>query len=483
PVILARYASTREGTPSFDTLHQTPKPSTPPSPAEAAAPPPPPPSEPVILDPSPADDASTLQDILTSPAAPHIDEHLGFLKELGLNYGWGPTAMQEWLLEHLHVVSGMPWWASIIAHALVYRLLLFPLFLRSSDAVARLTALNPVIKPLMKRATDAQMSGDQAEMAKARLELFQAYKVSGTKPWNTFVPMIAQLPFGYGNFKLYRAMGNLPVPGLETGGFLWVTDLTRVDPYFVMPVAFSVAMYYTAKRGSTSGEIPPTVSPVMLNVMMYALPVLGGAFMLTMPACLQLNFMISSFCGVGTSFILRIPSVRNFFRLQPFVKPQPAVDVAGARLNMAAQGEAARGMKYQAPSVKGSITVPGARVQPSIRSRQPSSPSSASPSSSQSNYTASSRSSQTSNTTTTSHPTGMRNPITFAKDVIQGGYKEVSGAFKEVKSQALQRMGQAQKKQAQGRTKAFEREAREYEERRQRELRGGKGGRERGGRR
>jgi len=155
--------------------------------------------------------------------------------------------MQEFLFEHIHVISGMPWWMSIIAHALVYRLLLFPLFLRSSDAVARLSALNPVIKPLMKRVTDAQVSGDQADMMKARGELIQAYKVSGTKPWNTIIPMVAQMPFGYGTFKLYRAMANLPVSGLETGGFLWVTDLTKVDPFFVMPIAFSVAMYYSAK--------------------------------------------------------------------------------------------------------------------------------------------------------------------------------------------------------------------------------------------
>jgi len=221
----------------------------------------------------------------------------------------------------------------------------------------------------------------------------------------------------------------------------------------------------------------------MLNVVTYVFPVLGGVFMLTMPACLQLNFMISSFCGVGASFLLRMPSVRNYFQLHPFVQPDEGA--GPEKLNMAAPqagaAKATKKAKHQAPTVKSSITVPGARVQPPIRSSQPSSPTAPSSSQSASNPSANSRSNSTaSSRPSTPTSTPARNPVTFAKDVVVGGYKEITGALGEIKSQAMSSLGQAQKKRASGRSPAAEKEAKEYEERRQRELQRGEDRRPRG---
>ncbi|KAG9616535.1 hypothetical protein KCU64_g23255, partial [Aureobasidium melanogenum] len=77
----------------------------------------------------------------------NLPERLGFLKDLGLDYGYGPTSVIEWSLEHVHVLSGMPWWASIAATAFLYRLALVPMFMKASENGAKMRAMQPITKP------------------------------------------------------------------------------------------------------------------------------------------------------------------------------------------------------------------------------------------------------------------------------------------------------------------------------------------------
>jgi YidC/Oxa1 family membrane protein insertase len=65
-----------------------------------------------------------------------------------------------------------------------------------------------------------------------------------------FMPMVIQGALGFGAFRITRAMAALPVPGMETGGFAWLTNLTVADPYFIMPVALA-GMLHVMGRVST----------------------------------------------------------------------------------------------------------------------------------------------------------------------------------------------------------------------------------------
>lgn len=60
-------------------------------------------------------------------------------------------------------------------------------------------------------------------------------------------PALLQAVFGFGAFKLTRAMAALPVPGFETGGFAWITDLTVCDPLYITPLALVVTTHLLAR--------------------------------------------------------------------------------------------------------------------------------------------------------------------------------------------------------------------------------------------
>ena len=197
------------------------------------------PAPPVNDEFTPSDFFDTLSD-----HTPQVSEHIGYLKELGLDYGWGPTAMIEWLLEHVYIYTGFPWWGSIVFTAIAVRLSLLKFYIDAADTSARMQALKPAMTPVMKRITQARMDGDRRELIKANQERFEMFKNAGIRFYKVAIPLV-QVPLGFGTFRLLRGMSHLPVPGFDQGGYLWFKDLTLPDPFGVLPVVTS-AMYFLA---------------------------------------------------------------------------------------------------------------------------------------------------------------------------------------------------------------------------------------------
>lgn len=173
-------------------------------------------------------------DIITS--AKDAPEHIGYLKSLGLDYGNGPTACIEWVLEHTHVYCGTPWWASIALTAVIIRVAFLKLYIDAADNGAKMARVAPQTKPLHAKMMDLQRAGDQGAVMAVRRDIQVINARAGVKMWKSMLPMV-QMFTGYGTFVLLRAMAKLPVPGLETGGALWFQNLTIPDPYFILPLA------------------------------------------------------------------------------------------------------------------------------------------------------------------------------------------------------------------------------------------------------
>lgn len=194
----------------------------------------------------PQDDLNTSLDSVTTSDFTPVTEHIGYLKELGLDYGWGPTAFVETLLEHVHVWTGTPWWASIVLTAVFVRLVMLKAYVNASDTSARLAVITPRVKPIQDRLSAAKAARDQQAMMAASAEMQAAYQSANVQLWRLAVPML-QIPLGFGTFRLMRGMADLPVPGLDRQGLLWLQDLTLPDPYFILPIVTAGAFHYTFK--------------------------------------------------------------------------------------------------------------------------------------------------------------------------------------------------------------------------------------------
>ncbi|KAK3639179.1 hypothetical protein LTR56_008770 [Elasticomyces elasticus] len=274
----------------------------------------------------------TLDDIdLSAYDISQIPEKIGYLHEIGLNWWYGPTSTLEYILEHIHIYSGMPWWGSMACTAVLVRCVLFPFYLRSSDSMARQAALVSITKPIQDLMTQAQRNKDTQAMQMHWLQLAAVRKRAGIKLTSQFAPMILQGILGFCGFKLIRAMAALPVPAFRDGGFLWLTDLTVPDPYGILPICMAGAIHLLVRLGGESGASPSGAMPAgMQTFMLYGMPGIVMLIMAWQPGALVWWFTVNGALGMVQALALQRAGVRRFFGLAPLYRPAKSEEKAAS---------------------------------------------------------------------------------------------------------------------------------------------------------
>ncbi|KAF7596609.1 Mitochondrial inner membrane protein oxa1 [Aspergillus hancockii] len=238
-----------------------------------------------------------------------IPEKIGYLKDLGLDYGWGPSSMIEFVIEHFHIWGGLPWWASIVGTGLLMRLALLKPMLGAADVSTKITNLKEITSPIRAKMTQAAQEGNNRVAMEARAELQQIHIDNGVKAYKTFVPLI-QVPLGFGCYRVVKGMTSLPVPGLAAESVGWIQDLTVADPYYILPAATAAMMYLSFKKGGESGMNQMANSPIG-NFFMYGMPAMTFAFMSFFPSALQLYFVSTGAFALGQAYLLSSPTFRH----------------------------------------------------------------------------------------------------------------------------------------------------------------------------
>ncbi|KAF2113687.1 60Kd inner membrane protein-domain-containing protein [Lophiotrema nucula] len=300
-----------------------------------------------------------------------IPEHIGFLKELGLDYGWGTTATFEYMIEHIHIWGGLGWGSSIVAACLIIRVIGFPFQVKGSNNMAKMQALAPVTSPLHEELKQAMAAKDSDKVLAVRARMRAIYKSANCGPFKGMVPGIIQGVLGFGAFRCIRGMASLPVTSMQSEGFLWFQDLTVADPYYILPAAVGGFAYFFMKAGGETGvtkDENPTTAGVM-QTMGLILPLLFTTMAVWMPAGLQLYFVMSTIIGMVTAKVLRVPSVRNLFRLHPIPSPQNKQlwsSVAQGKVDVNTVRDKQGNYKWQPANQPRTITA-GAKVTPDGR--------------------------------------------------------------------------------------------------------------------
>ncbi|KAL2140999.1 hypothetical protein VTI28DRAFT_2967 [Corynascus sepedonium] len=273
-------------------------------------------------------DASNLTDVtgtpvnLTGSDLLDIPEQIGFLKTLGLDYGWGPTAFMQTILEHVYVYTGLPWWASIAVVAVGIRLALLKPALDASENSIKYQELlkDPRYQAATEEMKRVLVTGNHLAGAQARAKITLMNKAAGYSLWKNFVPMI-QLPIGIGMFRLIKGMSALPVPSFENGGLLWFTDLTASDPLFILPIATGIVVamglriplpYMAAQQRK------------MMKIMSLVVMPLSTVVALFLPSGLTWYFFLSSLLHTVQAFFMHQPWFRRLVGLRPLTAPAPS---------------------------------------------------------------------------------------------------------------------------------------------------------------
>jgi YidC/Oxa1 family membrane protein insertase len=142
--------------------------------------------------------------------------------------------------------------------------------------MASMRRAGPMMKEIQNRYGD-----DRARLSQEMMKLYKTEKVN---PLGGCLPILAQLPFFIGFFFALREMVEL-----RHASFLWMSDLSIPDPYFILPVVFGLLMVATQKLSPA----PATADPVQQQVIKY-MPVVFSIFFFVFPAALCLYSVINS---------------------------------------------------------------------------------------------------------------------------------------------------------------------------------------------
>ena len=122
---------------------------------------------------------------------------------------------------------------TIIIFTIIIRLILLPLSIKQTKSTAKMGAIQPEMKKVQaKYKSDPQ---------KAQQEVMKLYKENGVNPMGGCLPMIIQMPI---LFALFYVFNNLNMKG---AGFLWIPDLTKPDPIYILPILSTVTTYFSSK--------------------------------------------------------------------------------------------------------------------------------------------------------------------------------------------------------------------------------------------
>ena len=160
------------------------------------------------------------------------------------------------------------------------KLALYPLTLQSMQQTIAIQKIQPKIKGLQESLKDKPKDLQQKIM-----ELYKQEKVS---PLGGCLPMLLQLPFFIALFFGIQSM-RFEGPGAS---FLWITDLAKPDPTYVLVALIALATYWAQK---TMPQPKEGVYSTMNMIMPAFIAFVSAPF----PAGVQLYWLIQTLMSAG----------------------------------------------------------------------------------------------------------------------------------------------------------------------------------------
>ena len=204
-----------------------------------------------------------------------------------IEFGWFTFLAKPFFRVMLAIYDFVGNWGwAIVLFTLLVKLVLFPLSYKGMMSMQKLKDLAPKMKEIKER-----YGKDPAKMNQQMMEL---YRKHGANPMGGCLPMLLQIPVF---FALYRVLLNAD----ELQGapwILWITDLSRQDPYFVLPILMGATMFLQQQI------TPNTMTDPLQQKIFKWFPVIMTFFFLTFPAGLVLYWLTNNILSIAQQYYI-----------------------------------------------------------------------------------------------------------------------------------------------------------------------------------
>jgi YidC/Oxa1 family membrane protein insertase len=207
-----------------------------------------------------------------------------------------------WMHEHLYLTYGLV----LIVFGILIRLVLWPLNQKAMRANMKLQEVQPLMKDIQERHKNDPQRMQQ--------EMFKLYKEHNVNPLGGCWPMLLPMPVLFALFFVFQN-------AIELRGtaFLWIPDLSRPDPLYVIPLLMGASMYVLTKVGQIGMEPNP-----QMKMMLYMMPVMMTGMFLFFPSGLNLYYTVSNIASIPQQWLLARERQKRTARQIVDIKTAPA---------------------------------------------------------------------------------------------------------------------------------------------------------------
>ncbi|CAH2057734.1 unnamed protein product [Thlaspi arvense] len=286
-----------------------------------------------------------------------------------------PVAALQHLIDGVHSLTGMNWWASIVLTTVIIRGVTVPILLNQLKATYKLNLLRPQLEEL--RQEMSTKATDQEAMADGQRRMQLLFKQHGVTPFTPLKGLIIQGPIFISFFFAIRNMAE-KVPSFKTGGTLWFTDLTTADTTYVLPlltaVTFMIMVESNMQEGLEGNPVAGTMKKFSRIIAVLSIPVLIGIEKALFCYWLTSNLFTLGY-GLGKSpstllsfsNSLRRPDVRRLLNLPDVInsstkQPSPASPIPFSFSQPKDQSDVQENPPPMSSSESSSSSVPDRRI-------------------------------------------------------------------------------------------------------------------------
>jgi YidC/Oxa1 family membrane protein insertase len=190
-----------------------------------------------------------------------------------------------WMRATLNLSYG---WVLVIFGVAV-RLLLWPLNQKAMRTSMKMSRLQPELAEIQKRY--------KADPQRMQSEIMRVYRDHGMSPFSSLsgcLPMLLPMPILFALFFVFQ--NTIEFRGVP---FLWLSDISLKDPYFIVPVIMGLSMFVLSIIGMRNS--PPNPQAKM---MAYVLPVMMTVFFLNLASGLNLYYAVQNLTAIPQQWLI-----------------------------------------------------------------------------------------------------------------------------------------------------------------------------------
>ncbi|MDH3568966.1 MAG: membrane protein insertase YidC [Gemmatimonadota bacterium] len=194
-----------------------------------------------------------------------------------------------WMHENLNMAYG---WV-LILFGMAVRVLLWPLNQKAMRSSTAMQAIQPEVKAVQERY--------KQDPQKVQQETMKLYKEHGVNPVGGCLPMLIPMPVLFALFFVFRE--TIEFRGVP---FLWLPDLSRADPLYIIPVVMGLSMFAVSKLGQMG--VPPNPQAKM---MLYVMPPFLTFIFLKLSSGLNLYYAVSNIASIPQQWLIARERLRR----------------------------------------------------------------------------------------------------------------------------------------------------------------------------